>query len=132
MTFRAGHMGNTSPLRPQGVLMPWRECSVMEERLRFVAAFWMGDMVADGGADGIRTHDLDGANVALSQLSYGPFVQRRLTASATAPAFATIRYMRALPSENWRNPIDSLRRFTSDSARRNQGRHNSPPLKVSS
>ena len=25
-----------------------------------------------GGADGIRTHDLDGANVALSQLSYGP------------------------------------------------------------
>ena len=24
------------------------------------------------GADGIRTHDLDGANVALSQLSYGP------------------------------------------------------------
>jgi hypothetical protein len=26
----------------------------------------------DGGADGIRTHDLDGANVALSQLSYGP------------------------------------------------------------
>ena len=25
-----------------------------------------------GGADGSRTHDLDGANVALSQLSYGP------------------------------------------------------------
>jgi hypothetical protein len=47
----------------------------------------------DGGADGIRTHDLDGASVALSQLSYGPFARR--TVSATAPAFAAIRYMRA-------------------------------------
>jgi hypothetical protein len=31
----------------------------------------------DGGADGIRTHDLDGANVALSQLSYGPGTNTR-------------------------------------------------------
>ena len=41
-----------------------------------------------GGADGIRTHDLDGANVALSQLSYGP--------SRPAPA----GFRTALPAGN--------------------------------
>ena len=34
------------------------------------------DVIRAGGADGIRTHDLDGANVALSQLSYGPAALR--------------------------------------------------------
>ena len=38
-----------------------------------------------GGADGIRTHDLDGADVALSQLSYGPAALRMLCLRLVEP-----------------------------------------------
>ena len=33
MTDRTGHMGNTVPLSGE-VWMPWKECSVVDERLR--------------------------------------------------------------------------------------------------
>ena len=39
-------MGNTFGFRPE-VLMPWRECSVMEERLRFVARLLDGEGMSD-------------------------------------------------------------------------------------
>ena len=35
---------------------------------------WEKQIVGDGGAEGNRTPDLDVANVALSQLSYGPVI----------------------------------------------------------
>lgn len=39
-------MGNTLDFLPE-VLMPWRECSVMEERLRFVARLLDGESMSD-------------------------------------------------------------------------------------
>ena len=43
MTFCTGHMGNTFGRFGLEVLMPWKESSVMEERLRFVARLLDGD-----------------------------------------------------------------------------------------
>lgn len=41
-------MGNTFPLFEQGdVLMPWKESSVMDERLRFVARLLEGEPMTD-------------------------------------------------------------------------------------
>jgi hypothetical protein len=51
-----------------------------------------------GGADGIRTHDLDGANVALSQLSYGPF---SLGSGARRTALVA-------PAAGWRDRPETL------------------------
>jgi transposase len=39
-------MGNTFGFWPE-VLMPWRECSVMEERLRFVARLLEGEGMSE-------------------------------------------------------------------------------------
>ena len=46
MTDRTGHMGNTVPLSGE-VWMPWKECSVMDERLRFVAQLLDGDAMSE-------------------------------------------------------------------------------------
>jgi transposase InsO family protein len=41
-------MGNTSPVQLHGeVLMPWKECSVVDERLRFVAQLLDGEPMSD-------------------------------------------------------------------------------------
>ena len=39
-------MGNTFPF-PGEVWMPWKECSVMDERLRFVARLLDGDAMSE-------------------------------------------------------------------------------------
>lgn len=46
MTFCTGDMGNTFRLERE-VLMPWRQTSVMEERLRFVARLLEGEGMSD-------------------------------------------------------------------------------------
>jgi transposase-like protein len=46
VTFRTGDMGNTFRLCRE-VLMPWRETSVMEERLRFVARLLEGEGMSE-------------------------------------------------------------------------------------
>ncbi len=46
MTFRCGDMGNTFRILA-GVLMPWKESSVMDERLRFVARLLEGEAMSD-------------------------------------------------------------------------------------
>lgn len=48
MTLRTGDMGDTFDWSwPAGVSMPWKECSVMEERLRFVARLLEGEPMAE-------------------------------------------------------------------------------------
>jgi len=46
VTERTGHMGNTFAVWRE-VLMPWRECSVTEERLRFVARLREGEGMSE-------------------------------------------------------------------------------------
>ena len=46
MTFCTGHIGNTFRFLA-GVLMPWKACSAMEERLRFVARLLDGEGMSD-------------------------------------------------------------------------------------
>jgi transposase InsO family protein len=48
VTERTGHMGNTSSMPLHGeVAMPWKESSVMEERLRFVAQLLEGEPMSE-------------------------------------------------------------------------------------
>jgi leucine-zipper of insertion element IS481 len=47
VTFRTGHMGSTFPCNCMGkVAMPWKESSVMYERLRFVARLLEGEQMS--------------------------------------------------------------------------------------
>lgn len=45
VTERTGHMGNTFALRV--LLMPWKECSVMDERVRFVGRLLDGESIRE-------------------------------------------------------------------------------------
>jgi len=45
VTDRTGHMGNTVPLSGE-VWMPWKECSVVDERPRFVAQLLDGEAMS--------------------------------------------------------------------------------------
>jgi len=66
--------------------MPWKECSVMDERLQFVARVLAGEPMAElcgvsgpdllnfGGREGIRTHNLLIANEEKSKLRLGATV----------------------------------------------------------
>ena len=47
MTDRTGHMGNTFPLSGGEAWMPWKECSVMDERLRLVAQLLDGEAMSE-------------------------------------------------------------------------------------
>ena len=54
VTHRTGHMGYTSRFFAQPeVWMPWKESSVMEERLRFVARLLDGELMT-GCVPGVR------------------------------------------------------------------------------
>ena len=47
VTFRTGHMGYTFRFLQREVWIPWKECSVMDERLRFVGQLLDGEPMSE-------------------------------------------------------------------------------------